>query len=909
MKRNILIPLLALAALLTACTDDPFETPSSANGDPVVPEGYYFVLDGVLPQGSAQTRVAYTDINHSYFEEGDRVGIYAIDDKGNRITDAPANAPYRVTNVTDISTGVTRQVLENVNPGQEMPRGHRYVIYYPYNSNMTFDRLRNLTHRVQQDQHTAPTAAAENLTAYEQSDLLWDVAKDQTATGETTHYVNIRMDHAMANIILNVSEEYLSGGSAEEGYEVYITNSHDQASGINLTRSLDYTDANGSPWSYNTQISGGTTSVSIKMWCSGYASSGELQFRAAIPACQTISATNAFLQIPTQEGNKQFKLKEDLPLRPGKNYIFNIRETTAPDEPIIPEVTDDDSWVLDVLDPETGEPVGLLCREYLHYQPQQTTFEADETTGTKVLNDTKLAINSQAWVFYNLQPDGRTPELSKGTVLRFIYDIHINRGSGNTGTGGAITQADHWWPLPHTQPENETHAGLFTPEHGFKWIKSPTPASNGNYYGISSSELTAEEARQEMQYYMHGGTITWNETENKISDFTPTNLGITNEKAKRQGHVAINPNTREISVSYSAISDNSPYIDADNNRVGILIPRNLIDTRLNENNELETNLYPLVKIGYNQFWISKAFQVKTLADGTPLTCYNKKGNPDSNNIDERKPAAVTFNDNDGAIEMGYIYPFAQDVKIINMPDTNYDPYNDPTEMAGPQGNKWDNRTSTYKPAPLYNKPAIENSQFPPIAPENQYEYIVPTMAELKSMTNYFGFAYAAKLCSREIARSVGNQKYAYPNEQDRYTALMRGEMYLGDFFAANISGFNLRAMGFYSHQEKNGVSLGINATLILKSEPTVSPNSVAYISFSSYDVWSSDSKPNFMVDEGFTYSGFWNQYFAQVRLLMRFKNPTSNNISLSTQTRSASSDDTEEKSINHNIYVPIQPAD
>ena len=908
MKRYTLSTLIALAGafLLTACTDDPFETPSSANGDPVVPEGYYFVLDGVLPQGSAQTRVAYTDINHSYFEEGDRVGIYAIDDEGDRITDAPANAPYRVTNVTDISTGVTRQVLENVNPGQEMPRGHRYVIYYPYNSNMTFRQLQNLTHRVQPDQHTAPTAAAENLTAYEQSDLLWDVAQDQTATDVTTHYVNIRMNHAMANIILNVSEEYLSGGSAENGYEVYIVNSHDQASGINLTQSLDYTDTNENPWSYNTSISGGTTSVSIKMWCSGYASSGELQFRAAIPACQTISATNAFLQISTQDGNKQFKLNADLSLRPGKNYIFNIRENSGS---IIPEVTDDDSWVLDVLDPETGEPVGLLCREYLHYQPQQTTFEADETTGTKVLNDTKLAINSQAWVFYNLQPDGRTPELSKGTVLRFIYDIHINRGSGNTGTGGAITQADHWWPLPHTQPENETHAGLFTPEHGFKWIKSPTPASNGNYYGISSSELTAEEDRQEMQYYMHGGTITWNETENKISDFTPTNLGITNEIAKRQGHVAINPNTREISVSYSAISDNSPYIDADNNRVGILIPRNLIDTRLNENNELETNLYPLVKIGYNQFWISKAFQVKTLADGTPLTCYNKKGNPDSNNIDERKPAAVTFNDNDGAIEMGYIYPFAQDVKIINMPDTNYDPYNDPTEMAGPQGNEWDNRTSTYKPAPLYNKPAIENSQFPPIAPENQYEYIVPTMAELKSMTNYFGFAYAAKLCSREIARSVGNQKYAYPNEQDRYTALMRGEMYLGDFFAANISGFNLRAMGFYSHQEKNGVSLGINATLILKSEPTVSPNSVAYISFSSYDVWSSDSKPNFMVDEGFTYNGFWNQYFAQVRLLMRFKNPTSNNISLSTQTRSASSDDTEEKSINHNIYVPIQPAD
>ena len=369
MKRNILIPLLALAALLAACTDEWMETPSSGNGNTDIPEGYYFVLDGVLPQGSAQTRVAYTDINHSYFEEGDRVGIYAIDDEGNRITDAPANAPYRVTNVTDISTGVTRQVLENVNPGQEMPRGYSYVIYYPYDRNMTFERLRNLTHNIQTDQHTNPASANEALTSYEQSDLLWDVAEDPTASDGTTHYVNIRMDHAMANIILNVSEDYLSGGSAENGYDVYIVNSHDQASGINLTQSLDYTDSNGNPWSYNSEISSGTTATPIKMWCSGYASSGELQFRAAIPACQTISATNAFLQIPTQDGNKQFKLNADLSLRPGKNYIFNIRENGGS---IIPEVTDDDSW-LDVLDPETGEPVGLLCREYLHYQPQHTT--------------------------------------------------------------------------------------------------------------------------------------------------------------------------------------------------------------------------------------------------------------------------------------------------------------------------------------------------------------------------------------------------------------------------------------------------------------------------------------------------------------------------------------------------------
>lgn len=881
MKRNILIPLLALAALLAACTDEWMETPSSGNGNTDIPEGYYFVLDGVLPQGSAQTRVAYTDINHSYFEEGDRVGIYAIDDEGNRITDAPANAPYRVTNVTDISTGVTRQVLENVNPGQEMPRGHRYVIYYPYNSNMTFDRLRNLPHHVQPDQHTAPTAAAENLTAYEQSDLLWDVAQDQTATYGTTHYVNIRMNHAMANIILNVSEEYLSGGSAENGYDVYIVNSHDQARGINLTRSLDYTDSNGNPWSYNTSISGGTTSVSIKMWCSGYASSGELQFRAAIPACQTISATNAFLQIPTQDGNKQFKLNADLSLRPGKNYIFNIRENGGS---IIPEVTDDDSWVLDVLDPETGDPVGLLCREYLHYQPQHTSItEQDKITGTKVnINgETKQCISSQAWVFYKLQPNSTIPNLNTGTVLCFIYDIHINDNYNS--------DAAHFWPLPHYQSKEQVHQGLFTPEHGFKWIMNPTPIAGDNYYGISSSEVPAnalQPDQQEQQYYMHGGTISWDGINNCITGFTSTEQ-ITNSQAKENGHIAIKSDgTAE--VSYTPIDDET-------GKIGIIIPRYLIDQRINDAGELETNRYPLVKIGYNQFWMSQPLRTTSLTDGTPITCYNKKGTDDN-----PKPAQVTFNAGDN-VGIGYIYPFTKDPNITKV----YDPYNDAKEMAG--GIVVDGRESSFQPSPLYNKAAVEDDKFVPISYNSDFYYVMPTADDMQQMTNYFGYLFAAKMCTREIAQTTGagGDAFAY----DKYTAITRGETQQQgtNYYTANISGFNLRAIGNLLGNTADYAGLGEDAALILKSDD---PNSVAYINFHAYDPWSTR---DMITENGYSYGYYYTNYFAQVRLLMKYRNQddtggsTSSNIS--SITRSASSEDTEGKSINHNIYVPIQPAD
>lgn len=886
MKRNILISLLTLAALLTACTDDPFETPSSANGDPVVPEGYYFVLDGVLHQGSAQTRVAYTDINHSYFEEDDRVGIYAIDADGNHVSTTPPNAPYRVTNVTNISTGVTRQVLENINPDREMPRGYSYVIYYPYDPDMTFNQLRgNLTHTVSANQHTNPASAGNDLTAYEQSDLLWDVAEDQTASDGTTHYVNIRMDHAMANIILNVSEDYLSGSSAEEGYKVYITNSRNQARGINLTRSLDYTDSNGNPWSYNSEISSGTTATPIKMWCSGYASSGELQFRAAIPACQTILAENAFLQIPTQDGNKQFKLKENLALRPGKNYIFNIRETTAPDEPIIPEVTDDDSWVLDVLDPETGEPVGLLCREYLHYQPQQTTTtEQDKITGTEVTinGETKKCISSQAWVFYKLQSNSTIPDLNTGTVLCFIYDIHIN--DNNNG------DAAHFWPLPHYQSIGQVHQGLFTPEHGFKWIMNPTPISDNYYYGISSSEVPAsalQQDQQEQQYYMHGGVISWDGNYNYITDFTSTQE-ITNSQAKENGHIAIKSDgTAE--VSYTPL-------DNETEKVGIIVPHYLIDQRINGDGELETNRYPLVKIGYNQFWMSQPLRATSLTDGTPITCYNQKGTEDN-----PKPAQVTFTSGSN-VGRGYIYPFKNDFEGTTK---TYDPYNDPTEMAG--GIVVDGRVSSFRPSPLYNKTAVEDDKFVPISYNSDFYYVMPTADDMQQMTNYFGYLFAAKMCTREIAQTTGagGDAFAY----DKYTAITRGETQQQgtNYYTANISGFNLRAIGNLLGNQTSYTGLGEDAALILKSDD---PSSVAYINFHAYDPWSTS---NMITENGYKYGSFYTNYFAQVRILMKYRNQAdtggSTAFTISSITRSSSSDDTEEKSINHNIYVPIQPAD
>lgn len=872
-----LFSLLTLFLVSTSCTDE-LATATGRTTDNQTPRF-------VVSTNSPQTRVSYGSITQSTFEEGDVLGAFVLDQGGNIVINSSANITYsniQYQVVGNASDGT--QTLEPVLSQDALPYGdgtYRYIFYYPFREGTTYS---NVTHTVQTDQTTPHL--------YELSDLLWDVTTVTPGT-DNAPTVEVAMDHAMANIVLNIDRSYLL--SSNEGYEVHILNTPYIVSDINLSQSL-----NNENRSYTVD---NEHTTNIRMWCSNNEAQAEtLQFRAVIPACQSISLGIPFLQITAADGTqKQFSLKENLTLLSGRNYIFTVTENGEP-TPIIPDVTDDDSWVFDVLDPETNEPVGLLCREYLRYQPQHgTTQGADAVTGTPVLNGSKLAINSQAWVFYNLQADGKTPELSKGIVLRFIYDICINNNEL------AATQAPDIWPLPHTKSSGNSQ-GLFTPEHGFKWIISPTNAPNGESYGISSSEVPDNqltEDQKEKNYYMHGGTIIWDNTNDRISDFIPLSEGApTNSEAKANGHIAINENGIA-TVNYSAISSTSPHTDIEGNKVGILNPRNLIDTRINNINQLETNLYPLVKIGYNQFWISKSFRATTLRDGTILPCYNQKGNPNGTSLNERKPANVTFpSGSTEYLDKGYIFPFAQNVETDNGEITNYDPYNDPIEMAGPQGKEWDGRPSNYRPAPLYNKPTIENEMFIPLASEDQYEYLMPTVDEFSSMMNYFGYAYAAKLCTREISRTYGDKTNAYA----KYTTLMRGETRSSGTYPANISGFNLRPAGYYTNQGgMNGLSAASEgAALILKSQNTVNPNSVAYITFQTYDPWSTNNIPDFFETEN-TFGGWQHPYtyfFAQVRLFMRFKHPTS-----ILTTRSASSEDTEGKSINHNIYVPIQPAD
>lgn len=854
--------LVATAFVLSACSDEIMPTGTTPNQD----ESFWSQYDFVLAN-DVESRVAYTGIMHAEFEEGDMVGVYVVANNGNQVGGQPANVSYTVHNVTNINTNERRQVLQPSDPSTAVTKdpNYRYVLYYPYNANMTFSYLKDYTHSVQLDQ--------DSKEAFEVSDLLWCY---YTPPSSNTYVVTF--DHAMAQLIIEIDENdvYLSG-EGNEPSGVYFINMPTSGSNINLLQPWSETFSYTTP-QVTAPEAGGEENPAIHAWRYGLGSSGKLQFRALVPA-HTIAANQPSVRIYTTSGEyHDYKLGEEQQLKAGYNYSFSLN---GEGDDMKIEVTDDDSWVLDVLDPETGEPVGLLCREYLRYQPQiaEGNYSTpDQTTGTKVIALTggeKTVISSQAWVFYNLQSDGKTPELGSGKVLRFIYDIRENRNN--------VLDAIHFWPLPHTQPIDDTHQGLFTPEHGFKWIMNDTPAANGGYYGISSSEVdpnTLDDDEKEVNYYLHGGTVVWNEANGTISDFIKPTQQVTNAEAKSNGHIAIGQDG-EVTVNYSPIDPRTNQ-DEEGKKVGVIVPRNLIDNRLDENGSSVTTAYPLVKIGFNQFWMSKPFRGTSLTDGTPITCYNKKGNPDGSTINDRKPAKVNFSGGD-KLGAGYLYPFAQNVMTKDGTSTNYDPYNDPTEMAGPQGTEWDGRTSTFRPAPIYNKGAVEDERFVPTPISGEYEYIMPTADEFDVMIRYFGYNFAAKLCTREIARMIGAQTSAYGG--DRYTALMRGETYnqAAGFFTANISGFNLRAIGYYYHEETTGKSVGNSAALILKSQTSVNPNSVAYISFEPYDPWKQDPNIGFFYKEGLNYYGnYYTNYFAQVRLMMRFKNPTSGNTTIQT---------------------------
>lgn len=713
--RHILIELCGMvgSAVLMSCADRMPEMPGAS--DPT--EGYFFVLDTGDGRG---TRASVTSDWSTLADEGDIVGAFNLGNASD-----PENVRYSVRNVAD------RQVLVPAVEGTELTKQTTdYLFYYPYDPEMTMEKARDLKHSVMVDQQQDG--------AFESSDLLWDVAHASDSK------CLVALDHAMASVTVIAQAE-----GNDFFNNVKILGQPLSASGIDLT-------ADG-PDALNYDTDEGASDITALY--APYSTDAD-HYRAVVPANRTIPSGTRIISHYSRDGVHEYTLRRDLELQPGRNYVFTLLRSNSPS----PDVTDDDSWVLDVLDPQTGQPVGLLCREYLRWNQTDTKWDGFDDPTYPGGPDGPMRVNSQAWVFYNLQSDGRTPDLSEGTVLRFVYDVRKN-----TFRGIADDEDGYAWPKPHNYAGHgaDKHFGMFLADHGHTWKSYGT-------YGASSETWT--------EYYMHGSRITWDGIENMLSSFTlPDGLRITNQTARKQGHVAIPTDGSSPYVSYDPYSGAT---DASGNRVGYTLPHCLVDKRINSEGKMERRAYPLVKIGFNQFWMSKSFRGKTLTDGTPLRCYNIKNQPGTVSLHPdlyprwEMPVPVS----------GYVYPM--------LPQIVMGSYSGADAMADPYSEYHDGLQypdHVLEMPLLYNYRALLEPGLVPESDESIASYRIPTMTDYTYLHHYLGKQSTVKLMSNQIQTRDDNGPLESPHD-----AFMKGKyLFFHDLnmYPGNVSGFNLKSHG------------------------------------------------------------------------------------------------------------------
>lgn len=720
-----------------------------------LPDSVYFILSAPNPH----TRVVYADEFRSEFEREDIVGCFALDENYAQVTGGryKANARYRVAVHSDLETHEDRHFLSPLTESDNIPRDcAHYLFYYPYDPDVkTLDDLKEYGHAVLEDQNQREK--------YEASDLLWDVCEPKNGK-----YVEVKMDHAMANVIVEVLPELI-----EEGDVPTLLGMPTTSAGIDLTTTAL------EDLSYET-----SSPHAIRMWEFGKAVSGNLMFRAVVPACHSIASGTDVVQIPDPDGDglHTYSCQKSFDIKPGKNYHFTVTihpESSKDDVDITPPeiVDDDDTWVYDVVDPDTMEPLGLLCKEYLHFQPGHSASDKDLPTGTPYDNGIDAPskyISSQAWVLYKYKSGG-LPDLNTGFVLRFIKDVRSSEE----------TEITSLWPQPHEAYFNG--GGLFTPDHGYLWVAANGLADwAGNYGTVAVDGETYTIGYQQVQvthseHYMHGGVVTWNGSTNKIEWFTLPTEQVTNEQAKNV-HIAIDEGN--LRLCYNSISDDPPH------KIAALVPHNLIDRRVSKNRTVDERVYPLVKIGYNHFWMSLSLRASTMVDGTPLANYNKVGEPGIS-----IPAA------DGDVGPAYIFTYKKLEKtetIDGVERTYYDPYNDYTRE----------QREEYLISPMYNFQTLSNSGMLPKSSYPAAEYYMPTVKDLQAMKEYLGNKFGAKVITNgQRIRQKGGGFI-----EDEYPALREGKYTTTgmNIYAANICGFDLRAEGFFRNDMQNGEAVFTN---------------------------------------------------------------------------------------------------
>lgn len=779
LSRHII--LLFSVLLLAACTD---EFPVEKSPQQYILDGdYYFVL---ADESEPTSRLQYDGILHSEFTTGDRIGIFAPQNADK--TQIP-NDVFTARDMTDDPPSGPHQVLVPCDDEikKEVPeKENEYLLYYPYVATQSLTGVSNgnMKFTVKEEQKTEA-----NLKA---SDLLW-CHKLLTAEEKEAQYITIHMNHAMANIVIKVAKD-----SVDTDHDVTLLSIPTEATGIKLRYDDGATEMSLERMSYgiNPDSKKDITMFRLPDDTDEY----NYVYRAIVPACQTVTKdTDIFtLFIKNKTGefvSTTYKLAQDIELRPGKYYTFNLR---SGQKPAIPDVTDDESWVLDVFDPETNEVVGLLCREYIRYQPKVERTDKEFITGTPY-EDTKYIL-SQAWVFYNLKEgyeNEKIINLDKGTVLRFIYDLRTSNSNYTNHT------CKGRWPMPHIGTDGGG-GGMFAVAHSHVWDYDAT-----NYYTSSGYSSDLYQWRNDEyvenghndpatgELYMHGGTITWGKTSGvhpfnsdsdleyyHIESFIMPELRVTNHDAFLYGHIAIDANGN-VNVSYNPYDENTKRELSDNTvKVGYTKPHYLNDIRGDE-----ATAYPVVKIGYNNFWMSRSLHTKCLNDGTPLTDHYDTINKETASFDMVEKTAEDGSTYMGypELEKGFLYPYRK------ADDAEFDSRN----------------ADTFDDYPLlYNFVAYSDEKFIPLNQSvdidglTRFNVKIPDEEEIGAILNYFGIACASKLMSAAFRPAIEN---SYNKVYDLQQALLH-KCYTDDgynFYVANVSGFNLHAMGGFTSNSFN----------------------------------------------------------------------------------------------------------
>lgn len=447
-----------------------------------------------------KTKVTYQGYM-SFFENGDRVGVFAFDQNN---TIYAANKQWEYTDAQQTLIPVS------LNSDKIYYRSNsKYSLYSPYDNSLNGTNCYEYSFSVNSNQ--------ESLERFQKSDLLWINSQDPTS-------YSILVDpflHKMALIMITINKKLTS--IQLQGMQCKVT--------IDITTGVVTT---------STQHS----SVKDISMCEVSSANGEYLYKAVVPS-QDIDFVNPFIRFKIDGENKYrtYTLSSSdtglTRFEPGEVYVFKLNKLSAGCEEIDENDWYESSFVWKAM--YKGKQVGVLCREYLK-------------KGTE--------IDAQALVFYKMKRVGNSyseteADMTTGTVIKilFVYD--------------GITDSN-----------NKT---LF---------RRSVYSGNG-----------------------HGGTVVWNQyaglttnSQEWIDSYTPGNESISDMK---QAYVSVATNgetVTNVEVEYGKVPDNN---------VALFANQKYTDNRGNE-----TCVYNLVKIGYNQFWMSQNLRTTKYIGGSNITFTN-----------------------------------------------------------------------------------------------------------------------------------------------------------------------------------------------------------------------------------------------------------------------------------------------